>query len=190
MRLALAYLMLMAVPMAICYWVMVHALVSFWRRLGLSLAYPVMVLVLFTLVLGIFTSRNRLLVGDYGPNQFLILLAGLLILTGIWLFILVKRQITPGTFIGLPELDPQGHPAKLITTGIYSRMRHPRYTQVLVMIFSCSLLVNCLSIYGLCLASFPAFYFVAWLEERELVNRFGLEYLEYRKRVPMFIPRP
>jgi len=181
--------MLMAVPMAVCYWVMVHSLISFWRRLGLTFAYPLMVLVLFALIVAIFSSRARLLGEDYGPNQFLILLAGLLILTDVWLFILVKRQISPATFIGLPELDPQGYPAKLITGGIYTRMRHPRYTQVMLMIFSCSLLVNCLGIYFLCLASIPSFCFVAWLEERELIRRFGREYLEYRKRVPMFIPK-
>jgi len=181
--------MLMAAPAAVCYWALVHSLVSLWRRLGIARTYAVISPILFLLFLGIFSNRRRLLTGDLGANQFLILVAGLLILTGVWLFILVKKRLSMTTFIGLPEIDPQGHPANLITEGIYMRMRHPRYAQVMLMIFACSLIVNYLTIYLLCIISILAFCFIAWLEERELMKRFGQEYAKYRSQIPMFVPR-
>jgi len=189
MRHALALLMLMAAPTAVCYWVMVHSLISFWRRIGAALTYCITAPVLCALIFGIFSNRGRLLAQSYGANNFLILIGEMLILTDVWLFLLVTKHLPLRTFIGLPELDPKGHPTKLITEGIFSRIRHPRYAQVLVMIFSCSLIVNYPATYILFALSLAGFYLVAWLEERELANRFGQEYLEYREAVPMFIPR-
>ena len=32
-------------------------------------------------------------------------------------------------------------------------------------------------------------YFMSWKEEKELIKEFGVEYEEYKKSIPMFIPR-
>ena len=52
-----------------------------------------------------------------------------------------------------------------------------------------ALFTNYLAIYVLALAIIPALYLVVVLEEKELRDRFGLEYAAYSERVPRFIPR-
>lgn len=189
MRYALALLMLMAAPAAICSWVMIHTLISFWRRIGAALTYCITATIFYAVILGVFSNRRVLLTHSFGANNFLILFGEMLILTDVWLFLLVAKHLPIRTFLGLPEIDPKGHPTKLITEGIFSRIRHPRYAQVLVMIFSCSLIVNYPATYILFVFSLAGFHLVARLEDRELAARYGQEYLEYRKQVPMFIPK-
>jgi protein-S-isoprenylcysteine O-methyltransferase Ste14 len=43
-------------------------------------------------------------------------------------------------------------------------------------------------VYGILFLFFNTLYF-KFLEEPELVERFGKDYIEYRKNVPMWIPR-
>ena len=65
-------------------------------------------------------------------------------------------------------------------------VRHPLYLFSILMIWSCPdlttdrLLFNFLWTVWIVIGAF--------LEERDLVTEFGDLYLEYRKRVPMFIP--
>ena len=46
-----------------------------------------------------------------------------------------------------------------------------------------------LGIYVMALAISPALYLGVVLEEKELRDRFGVEYAAYSERVPRFIPR-
>ena len=79
---------------------------------------------------------------------------------------------------------------RLVTEGVYSRMRHPQYTGLFVIIFGEGI-VHWPTIVSV--AAFPviviAYTFLARKEERQMVENFGDEYREYRGRVPMFIPR-
>lgn len=153
------------------------------------LTYSIIVPVMMVAMLGVYAARDYLLPGDLGGNR-AIMAAGLaLMVLDTWLFARVKRELPWLTMLGLPELDPQGHPQQLITGGIYSKIRHPRYLQILLGFLGWSLLVNYVSCYVLFILSIPVICFIARIEERELVARFGQEYLDYRRRVPGFIPR-
>ena len=78
---------------------------------------------------------------------------------------------------------------QLVTDVIYGVMRHPQYAGIFVAIFG--QLVHWPTIPTLVLAPAIVFAFVrlARREEARLIDKFGAEYLEYRGRVPMFIPR-
>ena len=78
---------------------------------------------------------------------------------------------------------------KIITTGIYSRVRHPQYLGALLAHIAISILLSAL--YSLLLTAFLGIYIylISWKEEKELINEFGKDYEEYKKKVPMFIPR-
>jgi protein-S-isoprenylcysteine O-methyltransferase Ste14 len=97
-------------------------------------------------------------------------------------------------FIGLKQLfmtreellQPLAH-GPLHTNGIYSFIRHPIYSFTLlaflvtpVMSLDRLILIVAMGIY---------LYIAIPIEEKKLINLFGDEYIQYRKRVPALIPR-
>ncbi len=85
---------------------------------------------------------------------------------------------------------PFNPPPKLVTAGPYAYVRNPMLTGVSVLLFGLGILLNSVS---LAFIFTPLFILLNVLElkaveEPELEKRLGKEYLEYRKRVPMFIP--
>lgn len=77
----------------------------------------------------------------------------------------------------------------VISTGVYSIVRHPQYLGGILAHIGFSFLLS--GIY--CLLVTPLVvvivYFISWKEEKELVKEFGQEYVDYRSKVPMFIPK-
>ncbi len=77
----------------------------------------------------------------------------------------------------------------LATTGLYQRIRHPQYVGfVLIMLgflFQWPTIVT--------LALFPVLVFMysrlAISEEKEMEKNFGVQYVEYKKKTPAFIPK-
>lgn len=78
---------------------------------------------------------------------------------------------------------------QLVTTGIYGRVRHPQYLGFLLLTLGMNL--EWTTIFTLLLWPVLVFvyYRLAKTEEKESENRFGDEYREYKRAVPMFIPR-
>ena len=79
---------------------------------------------------------------------------------------------------------------KLMTDGVYARVRHPQYTGLFLIVFGEGV-VHWPTIVSL--AAFPvivvAYTLLARQEERQMLDKFGDAYREYQRRVPMFIPR-
>jgi protein-S-isoprenylcysteine O-methyltransferase Ste14 len=99
------------------------------------------------------------------------------------------RLLTFGVLAGLPELSPGRYPGRLLTEGIYARIRHPRYVEVAVGTLAYALFANHVGTYVLWLLLLPTLLLVVRLEERELRERFGAAWDEYARRVPRFLPR-
>ena len=89
--------------------------------------------------------------------------------------------------VGLPELAPERHLVRLVTSGPYARVRHPRYIEFALAIFAFCLVSNYLTLYIVCALWVAAIYLIVFLEERELSGRFGEEYEAYRRRVSMWV---
>jgi protein-S-isoprenylcysteine O-methyltransferase Ste14 len=80
---------------------------------------------------------------------------------------------------------------KIIDSDIYSVLRHPIYAGVLRVIIGLALLNgNANSIAFILFAPLGLTGWIRLVEERELIERFGQSYREYRKRVPAFWPHP
>jgi protein-S-isoprenylcysteine O-methyltransferase Ste14 len=85
---------------------------------------------------------------------------------------------------------PINPPPKLICTGPYLHTRNPMLTGVFLILFGIGFWMGSLS---MILIFTPLFIMVNTLElkkieEPELEKRLGKQYLEYKKRTPMFIP--
>ena len=79
---------------------------------------------------------------------------------------------------------------KIVDSNIYSVLRHPVYAAVLRVIIGLALLNgNGNSLAFIIFAPLGLFGWIRLVEEKELIERFGTTYLDYRKRVPAFWPR-
>jgi protein-S-isoprenylcysteine O-methyltransferase Ste14 len=75
----------------------------------------------------------------------------------------------------------------LVTVGVYGIVRHPLYLAgIVIFTFNPHITFN-----GLAVAVLADLYFLfgAFIEERRFLKLFGGEYREYRRSVPMLIPR-
>lgn len=86
---------------------------------------------------------------------------------------------------------PFNPPPQLVTSGPYTYTRNPMLSGVFALLFGFGILFESIS---LLFVFTPLFIWVNYwelkaIEEPELVKRLGQEYIEYRKRVPMFFPR-
>ncbi len=101
---------------------------------------------------------------------------------GAWFGIIGVKEITL-------KVAETHRPEKIIDTGIYTRIRHPQYFGAIISHLGISILLSSL----FSLVSTPIIilliYIMSWKEEKELFKEFGIQYEEYKKKVPMLIPR-
>ena len=86
---------------------------------------------------------------------------------------------------------PFNPPPVLVTTGPYRFVRNPMLTGVFLLFFGIGFAIKSLSL----VVFFTPLYILAhvWelknIEEPELAKRLGEDYVAYRRRTPMFVPR-
>ena len=85
---------------------------------------------------------------------------------------------------------PFNPPPRLVTSGPYARVRNPMLSGVFIFMSGLGLLLGSISLLFILT---PLFILVSVLElklveEPELEKRLGEAYVEYRQRVPMFLP--
>jgi len=78
---------------------------------------------------------------------------------------------------------------KIVTTGVYSIVRHPQHLGALLAHVGISFLFS--AWYSLLFTPLMVvlIYLISRKEEEELVREFGKEYEDYKKRVPMLMPK-
>jgi len=79
--------------------------------------------------------------------------------------------------------------SELVMRGIYSRVRHPLYTSVMLVSLGWALIWQSVASLAAALVLLPFFHAKARREERWLCEKFA-GYADYAKRVPRFLPRP
>jgi protein-S-isoprenylcysteine O-methyltransferase Ste14 len=119
---------------------------------------------------------------DFSISAFHLIIFIPLFAMGAWLGIKGVKEITLKT--------AETHkPEKIVATGIYSLVRHPQYLGGLLAHMGISFLLSA----WYSLLSTPLMtlliYLISKKEEQELIKEFGKEYEDYKKRVPMLIPR-
>lgn len=184
----LAVLTLITVPATLIAWVLLHSLVSFWRRLGSTRSMLIIVASTILVMLGIYLVREPLLHVRFGFRWPLACVSVLLIAGSSYLNILVYSRVPKTMAFGLSEISPD-EPGNLVEDGVYSHMRHPRFVAMTFAVAAMALLTNYLTVYILWGVYVVMIFVIAVLEEHELTARFGTRYIEYKKRVPRFVPR-
>ena len=78
---------------------------------------------------------------------------------------------------------------KLVTNGIYKRLRHPGYLANILLFIGMSLMMqNGLAIITILILFISAYSYRIHVEEKMLIGIFGEEYLEYQKRSKKLLP--
>ncbi|GAM10413.1 PEMT/PEM2 methyltransferase family protein [Geobacter sp. OR-1] len=185
-RYVIAVMLTVAIPGAIVFWLMIHPFARYWRRKGKSFTYWVTCSVLLLIMSGMFLLRGVLLQTEWGTNWFLVSIGAILLALSGWLRKLLASELPIPVLVGLPEVTGVGH---LITSGMYSRVRHPRYLQMDLALIGYALVANYPAGYAAALLWLVGIRIVVLFEERELTERFGNEYRNYCRHVPRFIPR-
>lgn len=115
------------------------------------------------------------------------ILGAIILMIAVAIEILTTKALSTRRVFGSSEFKEVRD--QLITTGIYKYARHPRYLEHpfwflgLGLVFGYSFLIY-FSIY-----LFLSFATTAYLEEQELIQRYGQEYLDYKKQTPAFFLR-
>jgi protein-S-isoprenylcysteine O-methyltransferase Ste14 len=189
LRYVLALIVLVSAPPALCFWLIVHPFIDFWRRLGAGWTFALVAPLLVALGGALFLLRESLLGVEFGTRSVLVALGGICVAIALIIAVLCRRHLTLRIITGLPELAREGDAGTLLTQGIYARIRHPRYVEVILGLLGWALFTNYLALYLLVALLVPLIYLVVVLEERELRDRFGAEYEDYCRSVPRFLPR-
>jgi protein-S-isoprenylcysteine O-methyltransferase Ste14 len=112
------------------------------------------------------------------PQMLTIPLFLLFLLTGSY-FILISHRII---------FQDNDKDIEIVTKGVFNIVRHPMYFGSTLLFFSFVILSNSVLALLVWILICVFYYFISRYEEKLLINKFGDEYKEYQKKVPMFIP--
>jgi protein-S-isoprenylcysteine O-methyltransferase Ste14 len=113
----------------------------------------------------------------------------ILFAVGLRIYRRVGSEFGARKLSGEAELRPAEHEQRLVTTGLHARMRHPIYFAHLCNLAGCAFASGLLVAFVLlAISAFVTFPLMVRLEELELEQRFGREFLDYKRAVPL-IPR-
>lgn len=168
---------------AIDFYVLVLRKNGYHKILEKKSKFVITFLIFLGVFLAIYPSDFRTIwkTREFGAFQ----IAGSIVLTiGVFLrffsIMTLGKHFTPD--IGVLE------DKKLVTRGLYSKIRHPSYTGEIIAFLGLALVFQHIPS-SLFIFIFPtiAFVYRAIVEEKKLIEEFGEEYLEYKKRTRMFI---
>jgi protein-S-isoprenylcysteine O-methyltransferase Ste14 len=110
-----------------------------------------------------------------------------LLAVGFGLYVWSLRSLSVRRALGKELFKPAAE-STLVTTGVYAHMRNPIYLSLMLLFlgwFCVTRLTPLAIMTGLAAAHFVL---VAKWEEKELSQRFGKAYLDYKASVPFLIP--
>lgn len=168
--------------------VLVHLAVQ-KKRTFRFLAYPSLVIAWLLVGYPAFSHQKILFAGQFQSNLSVQLLGALLLIVALVIDYQVVKTLGFKRLSCLRELQKNGTPVQLVTKGIYRYARHPRYLEYPCWSLGLGLIFGYQLFLWFALYLFLSFWLVSYIEEVELVQRFGQAYLNYQKRVPRFFIR-
>jgi len=114
------------------------------------------------------------------------LISAALLAIGVYIFVLSKREFDKSG----QKLTPKARgTSTLMTTGIYSSIRHPHNLANMLLDLGIAFGFKSAVVLVIAVAGIIAGYWFTLEEEKLLMQQFGDRYREYRARVPMFVPK-
>jgi protein-S-isoprenylcysteine O-methyltransferase Ste14 len=107
------------------------------------------------------------------------------VIAGVILAAMASRVISVST---VADMRPH-RKAELVTTGLYSRVRHPLYLAVFLLFIGVALMYPFPVVIVFSLSMIGYTVVGAYLEEKKLIKYYGEAYLEYRKQTGFILPK-
>ena len=110
--------------------------------------------------------------------------------------IICSSFLAPGAWLGIMgvkettlKVAETHRTEKIVDTGVYSIVRHPQYLGGLLAHVGITFLLS--AWYSLLVSPLMIFlvYLISRKEEEELIKEFSKEYEDYKKKVPMLLPK-
>jgi protein-S-isoprenylcysteine O-methyltransferase Ste14 len=184
--LALGYAMLF-VPGPF-FWLIIHPGIKYWRRFG-NRSFWVALPLWLGCAAALVEWRGELFAARLPRNALTWILGIGLIALAFWMDRAVRREFSLRRIVGLPEMHPERPGRNLVRSGIYRRVRHPRYDVFMLTFWGLAFLTGAEGIFLLAIIEVLMYLLVTSLEEKELRDHFGLQYEAYAREVPRFFPR-
>jgi steroid 5-alpha reductase family enzyme len=169
------------------FWLMIHPGIHFWRRFGNRSFWIALPMWLFSAAM-LLLCRPWIFGRRVERNALTALAGAVLTLFGLWLGQQVHRHFSLCRLAGLPEINPHSPESGVVSKGVYSRVRHPRYLAYMTAMSGFALLTGGVGIFLLAFVTILMYLWVTPLEEHELHEQYGAEYEQYTRSVPRFLP--
>lgn len=178
----LAFLAILVWPVVPLFWIPVHGLSRFFKRIGL-LTYLMPPLVWIPIAYIVFKYKEELLGFRYELPQIINLFGLFLVIVGTLLHLWTGKLLGLWGLMGIPEVSKRLE-SRLVTEGPFRVVRHPTYLAHTILFLGIYMITEVFTIAILTIIDLTIVVpIIIPLEERELTERFGREYKEYIKRV-------
>jgi len=170
------------------FWLLIHPRAEFWRSRRTS---P------YRILLPIWIAMWALMATVTAPWRAVLLYetrwtwipAAVLFCAGLILYQQSHTHFSLGQLGGLPEIARGHTEQRLVTTGIRARVRHPVYLGHLCEMLAWSVATGLAACWALTAFAIITGAAMIRMEDRELENRFGQAYRNYRLAVPALVPK-
>ncbi|MBI2565277.1 isoprenylcysteine carboxylmethyltransferase family protein [Candidatus Woesearchaeota archaeon] len=169
------------------WWFWIHSKIDFAKKIGVINYFIIGIMIVITSAV-LFYLRENIFKYIIMKNTYFEITGVLIIVLSIIIDGIRSKEFTLKQLLGLPEIMPK-QKQKLITSGIFSNLRHPRYLEYMLLSLGLALISGYLFSYLIFVYTIIMFYFLSIFEEKELVRRFGKKYQIYARKVPRFIPK-
>ena len=187
-----ALMMVMMWPFIPMFLIEIHYETSFWRRLGIW-TYFIIFLEWLPIAYTVYSFQTVILQYEITIALILRILGAVAIAAGIILHTWTIKILGIKATISYTELKPTTTDKKaenVIVTGPFSVVRHPSYWAHTSILTGTFLITGIIIIGAIALIDLAITYFITTeLEDRELTERFGQQYIEYKMKVPKFFPK-
>jgi protein-S-isoprenylcysteine O-methyltransferase Ste14 len=170
------------------FWLLIHPRAEYWRSRRRS-PYRI----LLPMWMGMWVLVSMITAPWRGvvvyANKWTWILAVALFCAGLILYKVSHSRFTLTQLGGLPEVRPSHNEQRLVTTGIRAHVRHPVYLGHLCEMLAWSLGTGLAVCWTLTAFAIVTGAIMIKMEDRELEERFGEEYRQYRSTVPAVLPK-
>ncbi len=142
--------------------------------------------IFFGLILLLFTQLVGFNIFPYPHSTSLQLLGAILTLIGVVVSILGRHELGTNWTHGANYQIKNNQ--ELVTSGIYSYIRHPIYAGLILAFIGGELVAESYLAFFFFVISFVGFYYQSRKEEEILLEHFGKKYKDYMSRTKMLIP--
>jgi protein-S-isoprenylcysteine O-methyltransferase Ste14 len=171
-----------------CFWFLIHPRADYWRSRKHS-PYLILLPAWFAMWIIVAVATVRWRKFALYSTLWAWIPAILLFTTGFWLYSQSRKNFSARQLGGLPELISGHDEQRLVTTGIRAHVRHPVYLAHLCEMLAWSIGTGLAVCYGLTVFAVITGAVMIRMEDGELAQRFGPEYVKYKHHVPAIFPR-